>query len=385
MKTKKQIRVGLIIDGFFGGANTQYGGYGKLARDYICKYLSKQSLGLDIIVDVILGTSSRKMLAKKYVVDGINLYRLPKSDFFAKRFLKRKNYDIYLSIELVDERVLLLEKESNKKLILWIQDPRPWYEWEEINTVRLLPEECYYRQEIYDTVHDWYKRNKIVFVSQAEFLNKKAIDLYNLGNDVPIKYLPNPIEIDYTFDVSSYEKKDKIIFLGRIDSVKRGWLFCEIAKQLPEYDFFVLGKYQHESDRMKSILEEYNKLPNLTFVGHVDGDVKTQFLKDAKILVNTSIHEALPVSFLEALSYGTLIVSNRNPDNLTEMFGIWTGDILGDGWDKVSLYTQAIKKIIEDEPQRKKLSKNAIEYINNIHNIEKFQKNIVDIIKSEIT
>jgi hypothetical protein len=28
-----------------------------------------------------------------------------------------------------------------------------------------------------------------------------------------------------------------IIFLGRIESVKRGWLFCEIAKKMPEYEF----------------------------------------------------------------------------------------------------------------------------------------------------
>lgn len=384
MKKQSKIRIALIINEFFGGAKTQYGGYGKLARDYICKYLNKGFLGIDIKIDVILGTAGRRIIARRYVVDGINLYKLPKWDFFAKRFLKRKNYDIYLSIELVDERVLLLEQDNNKKLILWIQDPRPWYEWEEINTVQLLTEECYYRQEIYDAVHDWYQKNKVIFVSQAEFLNKKAIDLYELDNDVPIKYLPNPIEIDHAFNVSSYEKKDQIIFLGRIDSVKRGWLFCEIAKQLPEYDFFVLGKYQHESDRMKSILGEYNKLPNLTFVGHVDGDVKIQFLKDAKILVNTSIHEALPVSFLEALSYGTLLVSNRNPDNLTEKFGVWTGDVLGDGWDKIPLYTQAIKKIMEDESQRKKLSEKAIEYIKSIHNIEDFQKNIVDIIKSEI-
>ena len=39
--------------------------------------------------------------------------------------------------------------------------------------------------------------------------------------------------------------------------------------------------------------------------------------------------------FLEALSYGTVLVSNRNPEDLTSKFGIHIGDVLGDGFDKV--------------------------------------------------
>lgn len=63
-------------------------------------------------------------------------------------------------------------------------------------------------------------------------------------------------------------------------------------------------------------------------MGHVDGEEKKKYLMESKILVNTSIHEAIPISFLEALSYGTLIVSNRNPENLASQFGNWVGDVL---------------------------------------------------------
>jgi glycosyltransferase involved in cell wall biosynthesis len=76
-------------------------------------------------------------------------------------------------------------------------------------------------------------------------------------------------------------------------------------------------------------MKDYYAIENLHFAGHVDGLEKEQYLKDAKILVNTSIHEALPISFLEALSFGTLLVSNRNPEELTEKFGIHVGDVLG--------------------------------------------------------
>nr|EIL2149338.1 glycosyl transferase [Acinetobacter baumannii] len=50
----RPIRVGLIIDEFFGGANTAFGGYGFLARNHIAKYIPNA----DIQIDVLLGKGS---------------------------------------------------------------------------------------------------------------------------------------------------------------------------------------------------------------------------------------------------------------------------------------------------------------------------------------
>ena len=104
----------------------------------------------------------------------------------------------------------------------------------------------------------------------------------------------------------------------------------------------------------------------------------------AKILVNTSIHEALPVSFLEALSYGTLLVSNRNPDDLTSKFGIWTGDILGDGFDKVGLYVNAIRELMTNDERRKNLARAAIQYVKDVHNVPKFVRDLRAVIQSNV-
>lgn len=38
---RKKIKVGLIVDEFFGGAGTAFGGYGFLARRYIARYIPK--------------------------------------------------------------------------------------------------------------------------------------------------------------------------------------------------------------------------------------------------------------------------------------------------------------------------------------------------------
>ncbi len=376
----RKIKIGLLIDEFFGGGGTAFGGYGFLARRYIAKYIPDDN----IEIDVLIGKGKKQFFARKCHVDDVDLYWLPRNRFMARRWLKKQNYDLYLSIELTNDWVLRNEPDDKKKLVLWIQDPRPKYEWDEINTVKLFPEKCYYNQKIYDLVHDRYEQGRVRFISQGYFLNPKAKDLYRLEDNTPIQYLPNPIETDNIFDIKTYPKKNRIIFLGRIESVKRGWLFCEIAKLLPEYEFYVLGQSFREKDKNSAIMAKYQNIPNLHFAGHVDGAEKEKFLKDAKILINTSIHEALPISFLEALSYGTLLVSNRNPEDLTAKFGIHVGDVSGDGFDKVDLYAKAVKEIMSDDEKRIQTAVKAIDYIRKTHNVERFVRDIKDVIYEEI-
>ncbi len=378
---KRKIKVGLLVDEFFGGAGTAFGGYGFLARRFVCKYIPCD----DIEIDVLLKRGKSKYFSKHYRVDDTDVYYLPNNYVYMQRFLRKKNYDVYLSMELTNPSADIIQKDTElarKQLILWIQDPRPKYEWDEIETVKLFPEKNYYYQPTYDLVNTLFRRGQVSFISQGYFLNQKAIDLYGLLKYTPIKYLPNPVEIDETFDVSSYPKKDMIIFLGRIESVKRGWLFCEIAKAMPEYEFYVLGKTTREKEKNSAVLEKYMNIPNLHFAGHVDGEKKQQFLKDAKILVNTSIHEALPVSFLEALSYGTVLVSNRNPENLTSKFGIWTGDVFGDGFDKINLYVDAIKQLMTNEKKRAQLAEAAVKYVREVHNVKRFVHDMRECIRS---
>lgn len=376
----RKIRVGLLIDEFFGGAGTAFGGYGALARKYIAKYIPND----DIEMDVLLGAGGHRFRSRKYHVDNVNLYRLPRRHWASRQFLRRKNYDIYLSIELTTDWVLRHEPDTTKKLILWIQDPRPKYEWDEIETMTLMPEPNYYNQNIYDLVNELYHDGRVRFVSQGYFLNQKAIDLYKLDPDVEIQYMPNPVELDSEFNVEKYKKKNMIIFLGRLEDVKRGWLFCETAKRVPEYEFYVLGKINTHKANTAAFWKQYQNIPNLHFAGHVDGDVKNQFLKDAKILVNTSIHEALPVSFLEALSYGCTLVSNRNPDSLTEKFGIWIGDVLGNGFESIDLYADAVRKLMTDDKLRSKLAQAGRKYVEQVHNIPRFVRDMRNVIYQEL-
>jgi hypothetical protein len=47
---EKQIKVAVVIDEFFGGAGTAFGGYGFLARHIICGYLPSASIHFEVLL-----------------------------------------------------------------------------------------------------------------------------------------------------------------------------------------------------------------------------------------------------------------------------------------------------------------------------------------------
>ena len=121
--------------------------------------------------------------------------------------------------------------------------------------------------------------------------------------------------------------------------MKRPWIYFELAKFFPEKIFYVCG----QGYEINEILEKYKGIKNLKFMGHVSGEQKDKLLREAKVLVNTSIHEAIPVSFLEAISYGLKILSCQNPDNITIDNGYFTGIVLGDGFDELEKFRNGLK------------------------------------------
>lgn len=384
----KKIKVGLLVEEFYDKDLGGYGGYGILAREYIAKYIPNENLE----IEVIIGSNSKKEV-RTIEVDGTKINYLPKNwsskydiDFIylnkVKKFFKEKNFDIYLSIEMSKIAFEVMKRETNKKLVLWIQDPRPRYDWEEIRSVPRSDEyksyENYYSKweiKIQRLLKKLEKENRLILISQGKSLNKKAIDLYKLKKDSKIEYFPNPIEKTENFETSL--KKEKVIFLGRLVAVKRPWIYFEIAKQMPEYEFYVCGQGKEIDD----IIEKYKDIKNLKFMGHVSGELKKKLLKEVKILVNTSIHEAIPVSFLEAIFYGIKIVSCQNPDNITEENGYFTGTILGDGMDKIDEFKKGIKFCFENYNSEE--IQNNINKIKEIHKVDRFVENMRDLIIRE--
>ena len=384
----KKIKVGLLVEEFYDKDLGGFGGYGILAREYIAKYIPNS----EIEIEVIIGSNSKKEI-KTILRDGIKIHYLPKNwsskmdiDFIylnlVRKFFKEQKFDIYLSIEMSKIAYEVMRREKDKKLILWVQDPRPDYDWEEIKSVPMSNE--------YDSYINYYSKwegriqnllkklneeKRLVLISQGEYLKKKAIDLYKLSEDTKIEYFPNPVVINDNFNMA--DKKDNVLFLGRLTPVKRPWIYFELAKKFPENIFYVCG----QGTEVDKIIEKYKDVKNLKFMGHVSGEKKEQLLRECKVLVNTSIHEAIPVSFLEAISYGQKLLSCQNPDDITKNNGYFTGTILGEGLEKLSEFEKGLEICFETYNKEKIVE--SIEKIKNKHNLTNFIKNMRELLKKE--
>lgn len=367
----KNIKVGLLVDEFFGASGTAFGGYGFLARNYVAKYIPNKNIQIDVLLEMKENLKDVEITK----VDNILLYRLPKNTDFAKKWLAQQNYDIFLSIEITYGSYEILNIIKNKPLIFWIQDPRPQRLFiNKMQSVNIIQDPCISNRNAIKLINYLNSTKMVKFISQGYYLNDYAKELYHLPNNTKIKYIPNPIKIDYKYKFDISIKKKQCVFLGRLEAQKRVWIFCEIAKKLPQYDFYVIGKFFRDEDRNKKSLEKYTNgnISNLHFLGHLEGQEKEKILKESRLLINCSIWEGIPLSWLEALQYGTLIVSCLNNENLPEQFGIYVGEILGDGYDKIDKFIPAIEKLMQDDSLYFKKSFSAIKYIRKNHNLNKF-------------
>ena len=392
-----RIKVGLLVNEFFddklpNGAG--FGGYGMVARHYIAEHLPDG----EIEVETILGFHNRSEF-HHLTLDGCKkLVLLPACPTSRMRYVGRvarrlqrlkwrktlekylNTFDVFLSIETMPYGAELLRVVPDKKLILYVQDPRPRQDWVELDSVihtddgSPRPDPC-----VCAFYNEMIRAGRLVAISQGADLVKKARDLYELPADFPVKIIRNPVVIDDAFDLGEQAKENGALFLGRLDPVKRPWLALEVARQLPQVQFYFLGKAHHPVSPY--IMYPYRNLPNVHLPGHQSGDVKTDLLKKCKCLINTSIHEAIPVSFLEALAYGTLLVSCQNPDAMAERFGVFTGAVLGDGRDQAGAFVAGIEKLIGDEPRRQKLAVEAQEYAKENHGLAKWVEDMRNVIR----
>ena len=376
---QQKIRIGLLIDEYFGGAGTAFGGYGFLARNFIAKYIPDENIELEVLLEMREGIDE----ITSEIVDDIVVWIFPRDEKTVKNWFEKQNFDLFLSIELTWPSWELLKLVDNIKLVLWIQDPRPSELWDERrNSMSIIQDPCICAPQVSNFVNALFYQDKVKFISQGKHLNSRAFQLYNLPSDAPVQILRNPTEIDFNYNFDINKKKKQVVFLGRIEAQKRAWLFCEVAKLMPEYEFYVLGGFFRHEDENRRALEQYlnDDIPNLRFLGHVEGERKNKLLRESRILLNTSIWEGIPISWLECLQYGTLVVSCVDNENLPSRFGSFVGEIYGDGYGDVEKFVSSIKIFMENDQVYTKKAIEAIEYIRKNHTIEKFQEELKDVL-----
>ncbi|MHA1439372.1 MAG: glycosyltransferase family 4 protein [Promethearchaeota archaeon] len=186
---------------------------------------------------------------------------------------------------------------------------------------------------------------------------------------------------------SSYEIKEPIIkdkkeilWVGRAIDWKRPELFFKLAEKFPNEQFIMIcNKTDNKIESIKywnTINAEASKISNLKFLEFVPFHEINQFFEKAKVIVNTSIYEGFPNTFIQAFRNKKPIISlNVNPDDLLtkNKLGFWCNN----NFDEM---VKNLKKLLENEELYNIYSQNCINYAREHHDVKKNVKQWIKII-----
>ncbi len=322
-----------------------HGGFGFLTRTLGREFARRGH-------EVYVVTPRRGKQGEVEHLDGMTVYGFP--DFGDKlralssvlsrldsmEYYRKTDADVFHS-EAVSYNTLIAQMAMPPRPhLITFQDPYDLVEWQKISRVdpryRLTPT-FRSRLIIENRILSRACRGAAALYAQARFLIPKARRLFQLERD-PI-FLPNPVEVPRW----TLRKADDptVCFLARWDPQKRVELFFGLAEAYPEVEFIAMGR-SHDPASDDVLRKRCAGIPNLTCTGFVSEEEKSRILERSWALVNTSVREALPISFLEALAHETPILSGEDPDGLTSSFGRRVRDddygkgledlLEGDGW-----------------------------------------------------
>ena len=147
----------------------------------------------------------------------------------------------------------------------------------------------------------------------------KAMAVFAL--DEPPALLPTPVAMPAAVEKA---RRPTVCFVGRWEGIKQPEHFLDLAAACPDIDFIAVGSAP-ESTRDAALRARYGQLPNLTMPGVIDqfsSNALSEILAKSWIVVNTSLREALPTTFIEAAAHRCAILSYLDSDGFASRFGL---------------------------------------------------------------
>ena len=139
----------------------------------------------------------------------------------------------------------------------------------------------------------------------------------------PLALLPNPIDVARVPGPES--PRPRVAYLARLDPYKRPWLFAALARSFPAVEFVMLGQPHFSGSRA---LGADDLPPNLRAdAGTSSARRSSASSRRPGSWSNTTVHEALAVSFQEALASRTALLGCVDTEGVVSRFGISVGPL----------------------------------------------------------
>ena len=365
---RRTIRLGVITDEFFDLKLGRMGGFGWAARQ----------------LAVLFGEDQPRRVEVVYLASQLNAtkHRTEASAHGARVILRRstraanmlaarsERLDLLVTIDYNLSHSVWIRSLPRTPCIVWVRDPRTPEDARKIYTLRIpeAPEvepqglHCYDGRSLQRIAREsmWCGR-KLLFATPAPHLAARCEATYGF-EPWAMHLLPNAIRLRGTGSPKS--ARPTAVFLGRVDPIKRPWIFTALARRFPEVEFLMLGQPHFEG---RGAWSPHGLPGNVRVCGHVGEEEKRAVLSAAWVTINTSIHEALAVSLIESLACGTPLLSCQNPGFIVSRYGVWTGRYDGDGMQGMDAFSHGLQKLIDSPAMRGELALSGRQWAQSVH------------------
>lgn len=165
---------------------------------------------------------------------------------------------------------------------------------------------------------------------KAFFSDNFSIPKLYVVNNIVSK--PTDLEQTRSTDVVSF------LFLGYISERKGVWELLKAVEAIKEThsSFKIVIGGNGETEKLQRMIQDLGLVDFVNFIGWTSGEQKIDLLRNSDVFILPSQNEGLPISILEAMSYGLPIISTKvggipeviennvngiliNPNNLDEL------------------------------------------------------------------
>jgi len=375
IRPSASVKVGIVANEFFDPDLGRMGGFGWAARRAASTFMKYPEAHLSpVFVTAQLRTFQNK--PHPSTSKGVPILLLHNRR--PKNFLRlaREQIDVFLSIDYRTSYDPVFEAAPLKPIITWVRDPRPPEDVRKMHTLQIpgkpnvKPGGIHVDDSRSLAGKQWrfaFLQRRVLLANKMPHMVEKDEPTYGLPPSPHV--LSNPSLLDYGEMNVRKSERPTVIFLGRLDPIKRPWLFFALARRFPEVEFMMMGQNHFDG----SAGWKPTGVPsNLRMLGHLAGQEKFDVLSRAWLLVNTSIHEESPVSVLEALAYETPIVSYEDWGDLVGRHGIVIGQREGTGEEGLDDLESAVRRLLVNHEERRTLGAKGSSYVQETHSDENF-------------
>ena len=368
------LRIGIVANEFFDASIGRVGGFGWAARKAADVFVNHSACNAKVFFLTAEELDTDRSGSTE--LEGIPLISLYGNRLSNIAKLLPKKIDVLLTIDYRTTYRGVFNALPFTPIITWVRDPRSSRDIEKVMSLKIPGKEYTIPAGIGDTNTkelSMYKDRPFPFLNSVTLSNKmpymKKTNEAVYGMPSSNAVLPNPSVVDYGSVRVQKSENPTVLFLGRLDPIKRPWLFIELARNFPDVSFLMLGE-NHFS--IEESWEIDNVPENLKLLGHVTGLQKFEILSSAWVLVNTSIHEQSPVSVMEALAYETAVLSYEDWGGLVGRHGMAIGQHTGTGMAGLPDLTNALQFLLSNNEKRKYFGRAGRQYVEKEHNDEAF-------------